>query len=79
MIPTRARQDFFDSLFEGEEGKLTAMTKLEWVERETVDYCFWHLSEGRAVKDLARELAVSATTIYRWRSRAGERDLWPDA
>ena len=76
MIPTRERQDFFDDLFETGESALTAMTRMEWENREMVDYCFWHLAEGKTVKDMARELAVTTSTVYRWRSRAGEACLW---
>ena len=76
MIPTRERQNFFDDLFEAGESALTAMTRMDWENREMVDYCFWHLAGGASVADLARELAVTTSTVYRWRSRAGEKDLW---
>lgn len=76
VIPTRERQDFFDHILDGERICLTAMTRLEWKRPELVDYALWHLSEGKAVKDIARDLGVAVASIYRWRDRAGEDELW---
>lgn len=77
MIPTRSRQEFFDSLFEDAgDSCLTAMTRLEWKSRESVDYALFHMAGGVNIAELAKELAVTAATLYRWRSQANEPDLW---
>lgn len=76
MIPVRARQHFFDDLFDGESSSLTCMTRLEWRDRDTVDYALWWMAEGKSIKDLARELALAPATLYGWRARADEAELW---
>ena len=76
MIPKHERQRFFDDLADGEPLCLTAMTRLEWAEREAVDYALWHLSEGAPVREIAEYLRVTTSIVYRWRKKAGESELW---